>query len=723
MNAPISQELVTAASAVAAIAINALWQDALLVLGVWGLLRAWPHLNASTRYTVWSATLVAAVLVPVATTVPFLAAPPPPVSSNTGAIRESRTPILIPETVAARHVEPSVAHGAGGGVASETLPRVSSLRFPERFRLTLPLPVVIGIAAAWAILAALALFRLAIGIAKLEALKRDALPLSVEYRDAMARWTSANKGSRDVRLCVSDDTDVPVAVGLFDSMILIPRVLLNQLSQAEVDQISLHELAHLRRGDDWTNGLQRVFLALLAWNPAARFIGQQLDLEREVACDDWVLSLTGAVRPYALCLTKMAETSSWPRAPIPAPGVFATRKHISLRIERLLGAGRNVATNLAIGPAAAAVAIVGALAFVIAIVAPSIAAPASPVTASTVAASPAPAVAKPAIRAAAPSQRTVQLVAQQSTASPSPSPSPVPSVVHIPATHFHRPKQTIVIPEMNIDIPGRDIAIPPTPSTAEIMIRTKAALANAKTQQAIATSAAAAARAGIASANVGPTVAQAVSNSLRTGLAPLTLAQNATNCMGCNFRGVDWSGRDMHGVNYTGTDLSSAKLRGTNFSGGTFNGVDFSHADLHGASFRNASLTGVDFSGADLTGVDFTGAKLSGGDFTKTELGSAAARSVLATCVGCDFSRASLAGMDLSNITINGDDFSHANLRNVNLSGTTLTGVDLSGAQLDGAVLNGTTFNGTDLGGVDLTHVDLSKAHLIGVDLSNHTHK
>ena len=37
----------------------------------------------------------------------------------------------------------------------------------------------------------------------------------------------------------------------------------------------------------------------------------------------------------------------------------------------------------------------------------------------------------------------------------------------------------------------------------------------------------------------------------------------------------------------------------------------------------------------------------------------------------------------------------------------------------DGAVLNGTTFNGTDFGGVDLTHVDLSKAHLIGVDLSN----
>ncbi len=47
----------------------------------------------------------------------------------------------------------------------------------------------------------------------------------------------ANKGARDVRLCVSDETDVPVAVGLFDAMILIPRSLLDQLSEPEVDQI------------------------------------------------------------------------------------------------------------------------------------------------------------------------------------------------------------------------------------------------------------------------------------------------------------------------------------------------------------------------------------------------------------------------------------------------------------------------------------------------------
>ncbi len=62
--------------------------------------------------------------------------------------------------------------------------------------------------------------KLAVGLIRLEQLKRDALPLSVEYRDAMPQWIRANKGARDVRLCVSDETDVPVAVGLFDAMIL-----------------------------------------------------------------------------------------------------------------------------------------------------------------------------------------------------------------------------------------------------------------------------------------------------------------------------------------------------------------------------------------------------------------------------------------------------------------------------------------------------------------------
>ena len=65
------QGLVTFVSAVSATALNALWQDALLVIFVWLLLRAWPRVNAATRYIVWSATLAAAFVIPVATTLAF----------------------------------------------------------------------------------------------------------------------------------------------------------------------------------------------------------------------------------------------------------------------------------------------------------------------------------------------------------------------------------------------------------------------------------------------------------------------------------------------------------------------------------------------------------------------------------------------------------------------------------------------------------------------------
>ncbi|MGB7015049.1 MAG: hypothetical protein WBD69_03760, partial [Candidatus Cybelea sp.] len=74
---------------VAATVLNALWQDALLVLCVWLLLRAWPRINAATRYVVWSATLLAALVVPVATTLAFFTPAQPVATTLSGGARTS----------------------------------------------------------------------------------------------------------------------------------------------------------------------------------------------------------------------------------------------------------------------------------------------------------------------------------------------------------------------------------------------------------------------------------------------------------------------------------------------------------------------------------------------------------------------------------------------------------------------------------------------------------
>ncbi|HKU82065.1 MAG TPA: pentapeptide repeat-containing protein, partial [Candidatus Tumulicola sp.] len=689
MSAPMLAHLASASGAVTSIAINALWEDALLVACVWLLLRVWPGLNAATRYLVWSATLIATAIVPVATTLPFLVSSSPATATRDTAVRAPMpmvTHALTAAPVAASKAATHPSHAAQPPAnATPARSQAAPLRLPDRFRMTWPLPLAIGVLAAWGLLALALLAKLAIGLARLEGLKRDALPLPVEYRDAMARWTAANKGSREVRLCVSDEIDVPVAVGLFDSMILIPRALLERLSEAEVDQISLHELAHLRRADDWSNGFQRLVLALFAWNPAVLFVGRQLDLEREVACDDWVLALTGLVRPYALCLTKMAETSSWPYRPMPAPGVFATRRHISLRIERLLGAGRNAATNLSLGPAAATIAIVAALAFAMQLVAPSVAASVETLAANgTATHEPVTQTARDTATQTAHSaaahteatklvERSQTLVAKHETAvvakrqtivaaaSPSPSapatptlPTPhlpaLPRAIHVSATHVHVPAMHLDVPGVDVDVPAMTVPMPQLASAAAALH-----------------------------------VAQ---------------ASSTRNCSGCQMSGVDWSGRDMRNVSYTGVDLSKAKLQGTNFGGGVFNGVDFTGATLRNASFRGAHLVGCDFSHADLTGVDFTGATISGCQFTGAQLPSAQLRAVLNTCTGCDFSHANLSGLDLSGVRASGIDFTHANLANVNFSGAHFVGTDFTGADLHGVNLSGAELNGCDLSGV-----------------------
>ncbi|HYL27602.1 MAG TPA: pentapeptide repeat-containing protein, partial [Candidatus Nitrosotalea sp.] len=644
------QPFVTFASAVSATVLNALWQDALIVLCVWLLLRAWPRVNAATRYAVWSATLVAALVVPVATTLAFFAPP-----HNLAA-----SPTALPSTAARPALEhpPSRATHAATHAATRAPSSHEAVRLPERLRVTLPAPLAIAVFVIWVALAVYALVRLAIGLMRLEQLKRDALPLPVEYRDSMPQWLRANKGARDVRLCVSDETDVPVAVGLFDAMILVPHSLLERLSEPEVDQICLHELAHLRRADDWTNGLQRVVSALLGWNPAVQFIGQQLDLEREVACDDWVLSFVGMVRPYALCLTKMAESATWPRSAIPAPGVFATRKHISLRIERLLGAGRNIATSLSLGPATAAVAVVGAIALVTAFVAPSVAAQrVEEVTTGEAARS--VVVAPPSPRSAA------AVVAQQTTTVTAPThvkvnvPEPRVSLepphvkVIVPATHLQVPGTHVEVPATHVDVPAVHVDVPATHVTVPAM---HIAVPGQRIDI--------------------PKIDVNVPGYASLGKM---LAQAKSPCDDCDYAGVNWSGRDLHGKSYSGVDFSNADLSRVNFAGGSFSNADFSRANLEGASFRNARLSNCDFTNANLSGADFTGASIS----------------------NCDFGKLNLRGVSFSGARISGSDFTNAVLQGANLRGATLTGCDLSHVNLRGVDLSQTKISGSSFSDED----------------------
>ena len=70
------------------------------------------------------------------------------------------------------------------------------------------------------------------------------------------------------------------------------------------------------------------------------WIGRSLRLEREVACDDWVILQTAAPRDYASSLTKVAGVAL--RQPA-LPFALRSRRELTGRVERLLDPMRNVA--------------------------------------------------------------------------------------------------------------------------------------------------------------------------------------------------------------------------------------------------------------------------------------------------------------------------------------------------------------------------------------------
>ena len=292
--------------------VNSLWEAIALALIAWLVLRLVPRANASLRYGLWCVALAAVLVLPV-------------IALHVGA--------TVPAT----------------GPSSDP-----SIAMPQRFAQSLFL--------LWYVVASALVFRLIVSYVRLQQIKASAEPLSPLYQHRVRRWLSATGGRRPCRLCVSDTVPMPVAIGLFDPVIVLPARLLEQLSDDELDQVGMHETAHLQRWDDYTNVFQKLAEALLFFNPAVYLIGRQLTLEREIACDDRVIAATGKPLTYAACLTRLVEATALTRQALPALAALTTRRQFAIRIERLLDGKRS---GMPVASMLAAVAACTAIAFVL----------------------------------------------------------------------------------------------------------------------------------------------------------------------------------------------------------------------------------------------------------------------------------------------------------------------------------------------------------------------
>ena len=348
------------ASAVVTAFVNGFWQGLVLLVLIGCLLRvldARRGLNATTRYAVWSITLTALVALPVGAGLIAAMQPASPELVRVEPAFEPPAPAL-PLAVAPAETEVPVLDEPAVVVLDELLvvlaepsdaAVVEPVLRPSRWHLTLPssmggwMPILFG---AWVLVAFVLLVRVARGYVYLRRLKRQSILLPPSYQQRLDAWRRACGLRRAVRIAASETLAVPVAAGLRDPMILIPLALFDQLTEEEFEQVALHEWAHLQRWDDWTNLLQRLVEAVLFFHPAVLWVGRQMDREREMACDDWVVWQTHQPRSYATCLTRLVELNVHARALLVAPGMAASKERLFERVRRLLDQGRHVTAHL-----------------------------------------------------------------------------------------------------------------------------------------------------------------------------------------------------------------------------------------------------------------------------------------------------------------------------------------------------------------------------------------
>lgn len=188
----------------------------------------------------------------------------------------------------------------------------------------------------WAVMASIFGLKLIHGIRRLSQLKREANPLEGPLQHWYQETLQQLQIRRQPKLFVHQAIGSPLVAGLFKPAILVPEPLLHQLSGEELQQILLHELAHIRRFDDWVHLFQKAILALLWFHPAMHWLSKQMAWDRESACDDWAISLTGKSKQYAKSLLRVSESMLQPHAGLLTVGAVRGQKQLSHRIESLL---------------------------------------------------------------------------------------------------------------------------------------------------------------------------------------------------------------------------------------------------------------------------------------------------------------------------------------------------------------------------------------------------
>ena len=141
-------------------------------------------------------------------------------------------------------------------------------------------------------------------------------------------------------LLVSNTITNPLTFGVFRAVVLLPAAAILSLDADQLATVLTHELAHVRRADYFWNLVQTAVESLFFFHPAVWWLGQRLREQRELCCDDMVVSTHPDPLIYATALFRLEECRATKLHLAMALDGHAHQSQFHTRIRRVLGENR-----------------------------------------------------------------------------------------------------------------------------------------------------------------------------------------------------------------------------------------------------------------------------------------------------------------------------------------------------------------------------------------------
>jgi HEAT repeat protein len=400
-----------------------------VLCAAWALTSMMRHAAAATRHFVWSTAIAGAIL-----------------ASALGSLGP-RWPVSIPSSIAPAPSVLSLESPSDSVIAVAPVPTIDpsagvrgSTSASVSASVPGPIDVTFVLGLVWAIGALAVLAYVVTGLFGAWLLRRSATSTPARWVEEARTLAEAFEIAGVIDVLQSRGIAMPIVCGVWHPLIIMPTGA-GEWSDERRRVVVLHELAHIKRRDCLTQAVAQVVCAVYWFNPIVWLAARRLRIERERACDDFVLAAGEKGADYAAHLLEIAQTVRHDRAPAIAGLAMARPSQLEGRLlailnpavrrssalyTRLASLGLVVLVSLPVG----AVEFIGTSSAAKAIDATAVAAPTTSSTvpmADVVASGTAPVVPAPSSIAGLASASPSLSPSPQPSPSPSPSPLPTPS--------------------------------------------------------------------------------------------------------------------------------------------------------------------------------------------------------------------------------------------------------------------------------------------------------